>query len=312
MKSIVTLTLNSSVDVQWEVSELSPTKKLRASPGLTFPGGGGINVSRVIKELGGQSISVFTAGGFAGEYLRQMVDQAGLVTRVLQLQGTTRTSATIFDQATGQEFRVTPPGPALSEQEWQACFEALFHLGADYIIATGSLPVGVPVDFYARVAKRAKEQGARVVLDTSGPPLAAALEEGVYLVKPNLGELLRLTGTTSADAKQQEALAHQIVDEGKAEVVALTLGAEGALLATHRGTHRLPSPQVAVKSAVGAGDSFVAGLVYGLARHLTMAEAFALGVATGAATVKTAGTELCHRHDIEELYQATAGKLLVV
>ena len=312
MKSIVTLTLNSSVDVQWEVSELSPTKKLRASPGLTFPGGGGINVSRVIRELGGQSISVFTAGGFAGEYLRQMVDREGLVTRVLQIGGTTRTSATIYDQSTGQEYRVTPPGPDLSEQEWQACFEALFHLGADYIIATGSLPVGVPVDFYARVAKRAKEQGARVVLDTSGPALAAALEEGVHLVKPNLGELRALTGQEPATPKEQEELAHQLIDRGNADVVALTLGADGALLATQRGTHRLASPEVEVKSAVGAGDSFVAGLVYGLARNLTMAEAFALGVATGAATVRTAGTELCHRRDIEELYQATAGKLLVV
>lgn len=312
MDRIVTLTLNSSVDVQWEVPELVPIRKLRASPGISFPGGGGINVSRVIKVLGGQSVSVFTAGGFSGQYLRQMADEAGLVTRVLQLAGATRVSATVFDASDGQEYRVTPQGPALTEGECRKCFDALFDLGADYIVVTGSLPAGVPDDFYARICRKAREQGARVVLDTSGPALPATLEAGVFLVKPNLREIEALMGADARTPEAQEALARRIVDDGKAEVVALTLGADGALLAWQGGVKRLASPEVEVKSAVGAGDSFVAGLTYGLAHGLAMDDAFALAVATGAATVLTAGTELCHRADIERLFALTAGKPLAL
>ncbi len=312
MKPIVTLTLNSSVDVQWEVPEMLHTKKLRASNGITFPGGGGINVSRVIKTLGGQSISVFTSGDFVGHFLREMVDNAGLITRVVQIEGVTRTSSTVFDRSTGQEYRVTPPGPSLTEREWQACFDALFDISTDYIVATGSLPLGVPDDFYARVSHRAKKQGRRVVLDTSGAPLAAALEEGVFLVKPNRGEMKRLMGTGDLGPQEEEALAQQLVREGKAEVVALTLGGDGALLATEGRTLRLRGPDVKVKSAVGAGDSFVAGLTYGLARPMELADAFALGIASGTATVLTAGSELCRRQDIERIYREITGKSLDV
>ena len=312
MKPIVTLTLNSSIDVQWEVPEMAHTRKLRSTEGITFPGGGGINVSRVIKTLGGQSISVFTAGSFAGQLLRQMVDHVGLVTRVIQVEGRTRAAATIFDRSSGLEYRVTPPGPALSEQEWRTCFDALFDIETDYIVATGSLPRGVPEDFYARVARKAKARGAKVVLDTSGPPLAAALDEGVFMVKPNLRELERLMDADAKSPAAQEALVTALVDSGKAEVVALTLGADGALLGWPDGTQRLVGPDVPVKSAVGAGDSFVAGMTYGFASRLDIADAFALGVATGTATVMTAGSELCHRADIERIFQDMAGKPLTV
>ena len=301
MKPIVTLTLNSSVDVQWEVPQMAHTRKLRSSAGISFPGGGGINVSRVIKTLGGQSICVFTAGSFTGHFLREMVDSIGMITRVVPISDGTRASATIFDDATGREYRVTPPGPTLSEDEWQACFDALFDIETDYIVATGSLPGGVPEDFYARVAARAKSRGARLVLDTSGPALASALDEGVYLVKPNLRELQRLMGVDAATPADQESLVKRLISERKADVVALTLGADGALLGSQDGIVRLKSPDVEVKSAVGAGDSFLAGMTFGLASGRSMEDAFALGVATGTATVLTAGSELCRRSDVESL-----------
>jgi 6-phosphofructokinase 2 len=312
MKPIVTLTLNSSVDVQWEVPEMVPTHKLRATPGISYPGGGGINVSRVIKTLGGQSIAVFTAGSFTGQFLRQMVDDTGLVTRVIQVSGATRAAAAIADAASGREYRVTPRGPALSDKEWRTCFKALFEIETDYIVATGSLPSGVPEDFYARVAREAKRKGTRVVLDTSGPPLAQALEEGVFMVKPNLRELERLTDADAKRPEAQERLVTRLVEEGKAEVVALTLGADGALLGWKGGTLRLKGPDVPVKSAVGAGDSFVAGVTYGLALDLAMEDAFALGVATGTAAVITAGSELCRRPDIERIFEQMLGKPLNV
>ena len=310
MKSIVTLTMNSSIDVQWEVDHMLPVQKLRSSQPMRFPGGGGINVSRVIKTLGGRSIAAFTAGSITGQFFRELVDEQGLLTRVVPISGETRVSSTIFERSSGQEFRITPPGPELTEAEWTKCLEAVDDLGADYIVATGSLPQGVPNDFYAQIVHRAKARGARVIMDTSGMALFEALKEGVYLVKPNQRELEHLTGKKATTLEDQETLCKQVIDEGRAEIVALSLGEEGALLVSQTTTKRLASPKVEVKSAVGAGDSFVAGFTFGIAQDRPLEEAFALGVATGAASVLTAGTELCHREDVERLYAEITGQTL--
>jgi 6-phosphofructokinase 2 len=310
MNPIITLTMNSSVDLHYNVARMESVKKLRASEPLIFPGGGGINVSRVIKELGAHSIAVFTAGGPTGKFLREMLDQFGLLTRVVLIEENTRISATIYETDTGEEFRPTPVGPALRDDEWRACLDALFEFDARYIVATGSLPVGVPPDFYTRVAEKAKSRGTRVVLDTSGEALGAALEVGVFLVKPNLLELETLTGRAAADPEEQDALARQFVLDGRAEVVAVSLGGEGALLATRDGCLRLAAPQVKVKSTVGAGDSFVAGMTLGLYQGRPVEDAFSLGLATGTATVLTAGSELCHRADVERLFQQITGQPL--
>lgn len=310
LKTIITLTMNSCVDLHYDVAHMEAIKKLPASEPLIFPGGGGINVSRVIKELGSHSIAVFTAGGPTGGFLRQMLDHFGLLTRVVLIRENTRISATIYETDTDEEYRPTPVGPSLSDGEWRACFDALFEYEASYIVATGSLPVGVPTDFYARVAERAKSRGTRLILDTSGAALAAALDVGVFLVKPNLLELEHLTGRTTSTPEEQDALARQFVLDRKAEAVAVSLGGDGALLATREGCLRLPAPKVAVKSAVGAGDSFVAGMTMGLSHGRRMEDAFSLGLATGSAAVLTAGSELCHRADVERLYQEITSRPL--
>ncbi|MBK8906434.1 MAG: 1-phosphofructokinase family hexose kinase [Rhodospirillales bacterium] len=303
MTNIVTLTLNSSVDVQWDVDEVVPIQKLRSSAPLHFPGGGGINVSRVIRILGGNSIAIHTAGGHTGQQFRGLVEAQGLLTRTIPIQGTTRSSATVFERSTSQEFRVTPPGPVMSEHEWNSFLDAAFEYATDYIVATGSLPIGVPNDFYARVARVAREKGVRVVLDTAGRALFEALKEGVYMVKPNLNELERLAGRRAETDQDQETLCRELIARRGAEIVALTLGADGALLVTPDQSLRLKAPTVDVKSAVGAGDSFVAGLTWGLASGRSSADAFRLAVATGTATVMTAGGELCRRADVDRFYE---------
>ena len=310
MNPIITLTMNSSVDLHYNVARMESVKKLRASEPLIFPGGGGINVSRVIKELGAHSIAVFTAGGPTGEFLREMLDHFALLTRVVLIEEQSRISATIYETETGEEFRPTPVGPALSDGEWRACFDAIFEYDASYIVATGSLPVGVPPDFYARVAEKAKSRATRVVLDTSGEALGAALDVGVFLVKPNLLELETFTGRAAAKPEEQDALARQFVLDGRAELVAVSLGGDGALLATRDGCLRLAAPQVKVKSTVGAGDSFVAGMTLGLYQGRPVEDAFSLGLATGTATVLTAGSELCHQADVERLFQQITGRPL--
>ena len=239
-----------------------------------------------------------------------MVDSLGIITRVIPITERTRASATIYDNLTGQEYRVTPPGPSLNEKEWRTCFDAVFDIETDYIVATGSLPSGVPDDFYASLASTAKDRGARLVLDTSGPALELALDEGVFLAKPNLRELERLTGEEAKTEEEQELLVKRLIDEGKAEIVALTLGPDGALLGRKEGVFRLPSPDVEVKSAVGAGDSFLAGMTFGLASGMSVEDSFALGVATGTATVLTAGSELCRRSDIARLFSEISNRPL--
>ena len=312
MEPIVTLTLNPSIDVQWELDRMEPERKLRASAPLNFPGGGGVNVARVANVLGGMAIAVFACGSSTGYLLRELVDRHALLTRVVPIAGRTRVSATVFERSTGQEYRINPPGPALTEAEWEACLAAVFDLKARYIVASGSLPPGVPEGFYARVARRAKTLGRRLILDTSGEALRMALEEGVYLVKPNARELRELFAVTKATGADLEGMASELIASGRVEVVAVSLGADGAFLCSADGTRRLSTPKVDVKSAVGAGDSFVGGITVGLARGLPVASTFALGVAAGTAAVLTAGSELCRREDVERLYLEMTGSPLPV
>lgn len=307
MPRITTTTINPAVDISWEVEDMVPIRKLRSSSGMVFPGGGGINVSRVISILGGESTAVLTRGGLTGTLLTELLDDLDLNRRVVKISGHTRLAATVFERSSSQEFRVTPPGPALTESEWQSFLDTVARLDGDYVVCTGSLAQGVPNDFYARVAAVAKERGGKVILDTSGRALFEALNEGVYVVKPNQRELEHLVGRKASTEKEQEEIAQQIIAEGKAEIVALTLGAEGALLVWKDGVMRLPSPDVDVKSAVGAGDSFVAGLTFGLSEERSIEDAFALAVAAGAASVMTPGTELCRKEDVDRLYAELRG-----
>jgi len=302
MRQVMTITLNPAVDIVWEVEEMVAHRKLRATRGLTYPGGGGINVSRCIAKLGGESWAIITRGGLTGMLLTELLDDLGVSRRVIKIAGHTRLAGIVFERSTGQEYRVTPPGPVLTEDEWQACLDLVSQMDTKYVVATGSLPRGVPNDFYGRVARVAKERGAKVILDTSGKALFEALNEGVYLLKPSQRELENLLGRRAYTHEQQEELARQLIDEGKAEVVTLTLGEDGALMVWKDGKLRLDSPKVTVKSAVGAGDTFVGALVFGLADGRTLEDAFTLAVAAGAASVMTAGTELCRKEDVDRLY----------
>ncbi len=302
MGKIVTLTINPAVDISWEVDDVVPVRKLRSSGGLVYPGGGGINVSHVISELGGESTAVFAQGGIVGTLLTELLDDYAIDRRVIKIAGRTRLSATVYETSTQDEYRVTPPGPEVTEQEWQAVLDVVARLECDYLVCAGSLPEGVPDDFYAQVAQAVKPRGTRVILDTSGRPLVEALREGVYLVKPNLREIEHLVGRKAPTPEKQEQIARQLVDDGQAEIVALTLGAAGALLVWKDGNLRLPAFNVHARSAVGAGSSFVAGMVYALNEGRGIEEAFKLAVACGAAALITPGTELCRRADVERLY----------
>lgn len=303
MTKIATLTMNPTIDVALEVDRVAPTHKLRGRDELHAPGGGGICVARVFVRLGGNARCYYLSGGPMGVALDGLLDQHQLVRTRIATEGESRLCTTVFERETGQEFRFMAEGPIVSESEWQACLDALSDAKCEYLVASGSLPRGVPPDFYARVGAIAREHGMRFVLDSSGPALAQGLARGnVFLAKPSLDELQALTGQALATDEAIAAAAAAIVARGDAEHVAITMGPDGAMLVDKEGVLRLPAIPVPTASAVGAGDSFVAAMVHALASGWTAQEAFRFGMAGGAAAVLTPGSGLAHPKDIRRLY----------
>jgi 6-phosphofructokinase 2 len=306
MRPIVTLTINPTIDAFCRAERVIPVRKVRTRDERYGPGGGGLNVSRVVRELGGATVAFYLAGGLTGQALEGLVERIGLAAVRVPMVGLTRVSHVVLEGSTGQEYRFTPEGPEVEEAEWRHCLEVLAVVDAPYVVASGSLARGMPGDFYASVARLVKARGGKMVLDSSGAALHHALGEGVHLVKPSRRELEHLLGRKARSPAEEEALARELVERGRAEMVALTLGADGAVLATRGRVLRLASAAVEARSAVGAGDSFVGAMVWALARGLPVERAFAYGVAAGAATALTPGTELCRCQDVERLVAAVA------
>jgi 6-phosphofructokinase 2 len=302
-KPIITLTLSPTIDLAFQSTEIRPIRKTRAKEQGTDAGGGGINVARVLKELGAEASAIYLAGGATGLVLKELVAKSGLPARCIDVAGSTRISFTVFEEISGLEYRFVSEGSALAESEWQSTLALLKECDADYVVASGSLPPGVPVDFYARLGAIVRSKGARFILDTSGRALEAAISAGgIYLTKPSVGEFETLTHRKFETVEEIAEAATSFVANGSVENVAVTMGRDGALLACRRGTLRLNGPTVKPVSAVGAGDSFVAGMTFALARGQDVQDAFMLGMAAGAAAVLTPGTQLCRRQDVERLH----------
>lgn len=306
MPQIVTLTVNPAVDKSANVDNVVPEHKLRCDRPRFEPGGGGINVSRAVKKLGGESVAYFAAGGPVGDMLTDLLLDEDVHATRLEINGAwTRENLVIYEESSGTQYRFGMPGPELNEEWSEYCLERLKAIdpAPDYIVASGSLPPGLPVDFYARVAETGKEMGSRVVVDTSKEALVRAAGTELFLLKPNLRELSQIAGRDLEEEDQQVEAARKLIERGKAEVVMVSKGAGGALLVTDDGSQHLRTPTVPIQSKVGAGDSTVAGVVLALARGMEVYDAVRFGMAAGAAAVMTPGTELCRREDAERLFE---------
>jgi 6-phosphofructokinase 2 len=305
MKRVLTLTVNPAIDASCSVQNVFPEHKLRCGTVLHEPGGGGVNVSRAIRRFGGESTVLYLAGGPSGEMLGLLLDREGLKHLAIPIEEWTREDFTVLENATGQQYRFVVPGPNVRPEEWNTCLERISSVNPmpDFVVASGSLPPGVPTDFYAQLAKRVRERGSRAIIDTSGAALAELFRGGdVYLAKPSMRELREFVGRELLDEDEQNDAAIAIVKRGQAQIVVVSLGAAGALLATADGCTRIRSPSVPVKSKVGAGDSMVAGIVLSLARDMSIRDSTRFGVACGAAAVMRPGSELCQREDTERLF----------
>jgi 6-phosphofructokinase 2 len=308
MTSIATLTLNPTIDVAYAVERVSHTSKIRADEENVCPGGGGINVARVLARLGSEVNCHYLSGGAVGIAFDGLVEQHGLACTRIAIANETRIALAVFERSTGKEYRFVPHGPEVAEREWRECLERIGDARWACFVASGSLPPGVPAEFYARAAAIMRKRGIPMVLDSSGEALRQALAAGgLLLVKPSLGELRRLVGRDVKTPEEIGDAALAIVAAGQAELVAVTLGHRGALLASGEGTLHLPAIEIEARSAVGAGDSFLAAMVHALGEGRPPAEAFRYGMAAGAAAVLTPGTALAYPEDIDRLYALVAG-----
>lgn len=304
---IVSLTLSPTIDKAADVGNVVPERKLRCGPPRFEPGGGAVNVSRAIKILGGESLLITTKGGAHGELLQALLRADAITYRAFTTEGWTRENLSVYEESTGLQYRFVMPGPSLEEREWQELLNFfLEEPGGGYLVASGSLPPGVPDDFYARLARAVKPKGTKVIIDTSGPALRQAVSAGVFLIKPNFAELQELADHAIPPG-ELEQFAKQIVESGGSKVVIVSLGAAGALLLTDEGVERVRAPTVPIKSKVGAGDSMVAGITLSLSRGRSISHAVVFGVAAGASAVMTPGTELCRRDDTERLFEQMMG-----
>ena len=306
---ILTISLNPALDITTSTETLRPARKLRCTPPHYDAGGGGTNVTRAIKILGGESRAFVVLGGAMGAQYHSIIEGYGLDCEVWEARGETRFSLTVMEQSSGQHYRFVLPGPPREELEIELLLAALERKIADgyrFVVATGSLPPGMPTDIYARLARIARDSGARFVLDTSGPALTAALAEKAYIVRFNHIEAQELVGGDDPKAAAV-TLANDVIGRGAAEIAIATLVEQGAYVATAGRSFYVRPPAVTASTAVRAGPPMQAGEGRPLCDGWRLEDACRYGAAAAASAVTTEATELCTRADTERYFaQITA------
>ncbi|WP_374303287.1 1-phosphofructokinase family hexose kinase [Paracoccus sp. (in: a-proteobacteria)] len=303
---ILTVTLNPALDLSTATDEVRPELKLRCDKPEVDPGGGGINVSRAIKHMGGRSTAMVALGGATGTRIAELLKADGLSVVRLTAPGETRQSLAVTDRSTGGQYRFVLPGP-----EWhkahvadmtQAIAEAARAGG--WVVVSGSNPPGVPAGFEQMLTVRLKNSGAKLLVDTSGEALRvlAGSSTPVDVLRMDSHEAEELAARPLPGREDSAAFAAGLVKDGAARSVIVARGADGSVIASADGAWHAASAPVKVVSAVGAGDSFVAGFVLAMARDWPVQEALALGAAAASAAVMTPATDLCRAEDVERFY----------
>jgi 6-phosphofructokinase 2 len=300
---VITLTINPSLDKSTHFKGLIPEQKISCEKPHYDAGGGGINVSKALSKLGGSSLCIHTSGGSSGKMLEQLIQKENIESNVIQTQNWTRENFIAFDNETRAQYRFGFPGNALLDSEKQSVIEVLKKVRTEYLVISGSLNEGLTGAYYQTIATLAKSYGTKVIVDTSGEGLQKVLETGVFLIKPNIGELAKLIGVERLKAAEVESAAKTIIAKGSAEIIVVSLGAEGGLLITKNQTEFVAAPKVEKKSTVGAGDSMVGGMVWALSQNKTLKDVLRWGVACGTAATMNEGTQLFTKEDATFLFQ---------
>jgi 6-phosphofructokinase 2 len=302
MGRIVTVTPNAALDLWTTTKRLQSGPKLRSSAPRLDPGGGGINVSRVLQRLGGETLALFAGGGCTGDQIAEALSREGVAFERFSIAGDSRYSVSVMEEETDKVFRIVMPGPRLDDDEQTALLERMSALAGDstMVVGSGSLPPGTRENFWAEAAERVRDAGSAFVLDSSSN-VEPALEAGLYLLRMNKDEIVELAGRRLSWPQQVAEWASGQVERGVAEMIVVTHADQGAVLTTQKERIQIAPPKVPVNSAIGAGDSFVAGLCLGLAQGRASADVLRLGVAAAAATLLTPGTELCSKDSVARM-----------
>jgi len=304
MSQIVTITFNPCIDKSAMVAKLIPEKKLSCSEPHFEPGGGGINVARAIKKLGGEATAIYPAGGYTGNFFNELLAKERIPSIIVDVENPLRENVIMLEESSNNQFRFGFPGARLLEHEWQQCIDAIDEItDAEYLVASGSLPEGVPDDIFARLAAISKKKNLKLVVDTSKVALKHAANEGVFMLKPNLTELSSILGRKELTIGEVITAGKEIIAKKFCEVLLVSLGEKGAMLFTTDKDLKASSPKVEKRSTVGAGDSMVAGFVLSLSQGKIFEDALRYGVACGTAATMNPGTELCDKKDADALFQ---------
>ncbi|WP_330458511.1 1-phosphofructokinase family hexose kinase [Streptomyces sp. NBC_00820] len=280
---ILTVTLNTALDITYRVRSLRPQTSHRVSDVVERPGGKGVNVARVLAALGHDVTITGFAGGATGETLREQLARTPRLTDALvPVAGPTRRTIAVVDALSGDATQLNEPGPQVRPDEWAAFQDTYGELlcSASTVALCGSLPPGVPVGAYASLIRTARAAGVPVLLDTSGEPLRRGVAARPDIVKPNAAELAELTGSHEPSRATQDARRRG------AHAVVASLGPDGLLAVTPEGRWRATPPSRVPGNPTGAGDSVVAGLLSGLVEHLPWPARLARAAALSAATVQ--------------------------
>lgn len=303
-KTILTITLNPSVDKSSSVENIIPEKKLRCNSPKYEAGGGGVNVSRALKRLEISSDAFFTSGGRTGRLLEELLQAEQLNIFPFYVTTETRENFTVLDIYSNKQYRFGFPGELLTQQEQNEILNRVEIMNPfpDFVVISGSLPAETDADVIRLLVNKCKSKGSKVIIDTSGEALKAAVEEDVFLLKPNIGELAALVGKDKLEETDVDQAAQLIISQGKAEIVVVSLGSQGAILFSATEKIQIEAPKVEVKSTVGAGDSMVAGIVSILVKGGDYKEVLSMGIACGSATTMAEGTGLFTKENAMRLF----------
>lgn len=299
---ILTITLNPAIDKSTSVEKIIPDSKLRCAAVKNEAGGGGINVSKALTKLGAETIALFPAGGNIGKLLQDLLKEVNVPMHIIDTGNETRENFIVLETSSGKQFRFNVPGEKVRINVLEEIIAYIKANKFEYIIASGSILPGLPDDAYAQIGEVAKQAGAKYILDTSGEALRLAVQKGVYLLKPNIGELAMLSQIKWLETDKVEATARKLINNGWAEIIAVSMGRDGAILINKENAITIKAPEVKRQSTVGAGDSMLAGIVYMLSKGKALKEIASFGVACGSAATMNPGTELFKKADAELLY----------
>lgn len=299
---ILTVTLNPCIDKSSVVEKMKPESKLRCTEVVDEPGGGGINVSKALQKLETPSVALFPSGGHNGNMLCALLEEENISFRAIDTKVETRENWIVLESSTVNQYRFTFPGRQVQEETIITLVDQIRNFSPSFVIASGSLPPGLPDYFYGLIVKNAKSVGAKCIVDTSGPALQALQGKGAYLIKPNIGELCKMLNVDWLDKEEVADAAHQAIMDGFAELIAVSMGPEGAWIVSKDERYFATAPKVEKRSTVGAGDSMVAGMTYMLKQGRTMKEVISFGVSCGSAATMNEGTQLFKKEDAERLF----------